>query len=84
MGRAVQPSLVHLVSAYGTFATTAKLTIYAGWPGREMPIGTGATVQTGSALAFNPKLLLQPGQRVKFYFENATAGDIVTVGVEGH
>lgn len=79
-----QPTMLHLVSLDGTFATTAKVTVYVGVANQLLPLEAGATVQTTVPYGLNPSFLLMPGQKVQFHIQNATAGDVATAGVFGH
>ena len=80
-----KPSRVGLLECTLSGARTGRSCIFYGNdPTNMVSLQTHEHTATAYANVYEPNIVIQPGQVIKFYVQGATAGDVVTVMVEGH
>lgn len=81
-----KPSRIGLIALSITAGTkTGRSCIFYGNdPTNMVCLQTHEHTATAYSNTYEPDIVIQPGQVIKFYLQNATAGDTVVVMIEGH
>jgi len=81
-----KPSRVGLIALSITAGTkTGRSCIFYGNdPNNMVCLQTHEHTATAYSNTYEPDIVIQPGQCIKFYAQTVTAGDTVVVMVEGH
>jgi len=82
-GKASRVGLISVSIVAGT-KTGRSCIFYGNDPTNMVCISTHAHTATNYTNVCEPDIVIQPGQVIKMYLQNVTAGDSVVIMVEGH